>query len=103
MHECKSGDTPVAKGDKFSLNQCPKRNLEIKEMQKIPYASAVGSLMYAQVCTRPDIAYIVGVLGRYLRNPGMDHWKAAKRVMRYFKRTRGYMLTYRRDFWSMLE
>jgi len=64
MHECKSGDTPVAKGDKFSLNQCPNRNLEIKEMQKIPYASAVGSLMYAQVCTRPNIAYIVGVLGR---------------------------------------
>jgi len=97
MHECKSGDTPVAKGDKFSLNQCPKGNLEIEEMKKIPYASVVGSLMYAQVCTRPDIAYIVGVLGRYLSNPGMDHWKAAKRVMRYLKRTRGYMLTYRRS------
>jgi len=96
MHECKSEDTPVAKGDKFSLNQCPKGNLEIEEMQKIPYASAVGSLMYAQVCTRPDIAYVVGVLGKYLSNPGMDHWKAAKRVMRYLKRTRGYMLTYRR-------
>ena len=53
--------------------------------------------MYAQVCTRPDIAYIVGVLGRYLSNPGMDHWKATKRVMRYLKRTRGYMLTYRRS------
>ena len=37
-------------------------------MQKIPYASAVGSLMYAQVCTRLDIAYIVGVLGKYLSN-----------------------------------
>jgi len=96
MHECKSGDTPVAKGDKFSLNQCPKGNLEIEEMQKIPYASAIGSLMYAQVCTRPDIAYIVGVLSRYLSNPKMDHWKAAKRVMRYLKRTKGYMLTYRR-------
>ncbi|KAL6327727.1 hypothetical protein AAG906_024696 [Vitis piasezkii] len=65
-------------------------------MQKIPYASAVGSLMYAQVCTRPDIAYIVGMLGRYLSNPGMDHWRAAKRVMRYLQRTKGYMLTYRR-------
>jgi len=97
MHECKSGDTLVAKGDKFSLNQCPKGNLEIEEMQQIPYASTVGSLMYAQVCTRPDIAYIVGVLSRYLSNPGMDHWKAAKRVMRYLKRTRGYMLTYRRS------
>ena len=97
MQNSKPGDTPVAKGDKFSLNQCPKNDLEVKEMQKIPYASAVGSLMYAQVCTRPDIAYIVGMLGRYLSNPGMDHWKAAKRVMRYLQRTKDYMLTYRRS------
>ena len=50
-------------------------------MQQIPYASAIGSLMYSQVCTRPDIAYIVGMLGRYLSNPEKDHWIAAKRVM----------------------
>ena len=66
-------------------------------MQKIPYASAVGSLMYAQVCTRPDIAYIVGMLSRYLSNSGMGHWKVAKRVMRYLQRTKDYMLTYRRS------
>ena len=66
-------------------------------MHKIPYASIVGSLIYAQICTHPDIAYIVGVLGRYLTNPGMDHWKAAKRVMRYLKRTKHHMLTYRRS------
>ena len=66
-------------------------------MQKIPYASAVGSLMHAQVWTCLDIAYIVRVLGRYLSNPRMDHWKAAKRVMRYLKRTKYYMLTYKRS------
>ena len=97
MSSCSPGETPVAKGDKFSLSQCPKNDLEIKEMQKIPYASAVGSLMYAQVCTRPDIAFIVGMLGRYLSNPGMDHWKAAKRVMRYLQKTKDFMLTYRRS------
>ncbi|RVW30098.1 hypothetical protein CK203_104534 [Vitis vinifera] len=48
MQNSKPGDTPVAKGDKFSLNQCPKNSLESQEMQKIPYASVVGSLMYAQ-------------------------------------------------------
>ncbi|KAL5542825.1 hypothetical protein UlMin_010535 [Ulmus minor] len=53
--------------------------------------------MYAQVCTRLDIAYIVGMLGRYLSNPGMDHWRAAKTVMRYLQRTKEYMLTYRRS------
>ena len=97
MQNSKPGDTPVAKGDKFSLSQCPKTNLEIQEMEKIPYSSAIGSLMYAQVCTRPDIAFIVGMLGIYLSNPGMDHWKAAKRVMRYLQRTKEYMLTYRRS------
>ncbi|XP_052875883.1 secreted RxLR effector protein 161-like [Gossypium arboreum] len=66
-------------------------------MQKIPYASAVGSLVYAQVCTRPDIAYIVGMLGRYLSNPVIDHWIAVKRVMRYLQRTKDYMLNYKRS------
>jgi len=59
MQDCKSGDTPVTKRDKSSLSQCPKNGLEVKEMQKIFYVSAVGSLMYAQVCTRPDIAFII--------------------------------------------
>ncbi|RVW22478.1 Retrovirus-related Pol polyprotein from transposon TNT 1-94 [Vitis vinifera] len=70
MSNCALGDKLVAKGDKFSLHQCPKMNLRKKYMERFPYASAVGSLMYAQVCTRPDIAYIVGMLGRYLSNLG---------------------------------
>ena len=47
-----------------------------------------------------DIAYIIGILDRYLSNPRMDHRKASKRVMRYFKRTGDYMLTYRRSDYS---
>ncbi|KAL0320291.1 UNVERIFIED_CONTAM: Retrovirus-related Pol polyprotein from transposon TNT 1-94 [Sesamum radiatum] len=62
----------------------------------IPYASAIGSLMYAQVYTRPDIAFAVGILGRYQSNPGLDHWRAAKKVMRYLQGTKDYMLMYRR-------
>jgi len=66
-------------------------------MHDKPYASTIESLMYPQVCTCPDIAFIVGVLGRYLINPDMDHWTIVKRVMCYFKRTKNYMLTYRRS------
>ncbi|XP_040955973.1 secreted RxLR effector protein 161-like [Gossypium hirsutum] len=51
--------------------------------------------MYAQVCTRPDITYIVGMFDRYLSNPGIDHWIAVKKVMRYLQRTKDYMLTYK--------
>ena len=94
MSNCAPRDTPMAKGDKFSLHQCPKNELERKAMQRFPYVLAIGSLMYAQVCMRSDIAYIVGMLGIYLSNPGMDHWKKAKRVMRYLqKKTKDYMLT----------
>ncbi|WJZ95153.1 hypothetical protein VitviT2T_013943 [Vitis vinifera] len=97
MSNCALGDTPVEKGDKFSLYQCPKNELEMKDMERFPYASVVGSLMYAQVCTHLDIAYIVGMLGKYLSNPGMDHWKKAKLVMRYLQRTKDFMLTYQRS------
>jgi Reverse transcriptase (RNA-dependent DNA polymerase) len=93
----KLGNTPVAKGDKFSLDQCPKIEVEKLEIHHIPYASLLGSLMYAQMCTHPDIAYIIGMLGRYLSNPGMNHWKAAKMVLRYLQRTKNHMLTYRRS------
>ncbi|XP_075515567.1 secreted RxLR effector protein 161-like [Primulina tabacum] len=96
MQDCKSTDTPVAKGEKFSLKQCPKNDFEEKEMQKVLYASAVESLMIAQVCTGPDIAYVTGMLGRYLSNPGVEHWKAVKRVLRYLQRTKDYMPIYRR-------
>ena len=51
-------------------------------MKAVPYSSVVGSLMYAQVCTCPDIAFVVNVLGRYLSDPGQSHWKAAKKVLR---------------------
>ena len=64
-------------------------------MKNIPYAFAVGSLMYAQVCTRLDIGLIVGLLGRYQSDPGLDHWKVAKKVMRYLQGTKDYKLIYR--------
>ena len=73
--------------DKLSLLQCPKNDLQKKQMKNIPYASAVRSLMYAQVCTRPDITYTIEKLGRYLINPGIDRWKTAKKLMQYLQKT----------------
>ena len=66
-------------------------------MKNIPYASIVGSLMYAQVCTRPDITYVVGVLGRYQSNPDINRWKVAKKVMRYLQGIMDYMLMYKQN------
>ena len=54
-------------------------------MTKIPYRQAIGSLMWATVATRPDIAFAVSVLSQFLENPGRIHWEAIKRVIRYLK------------------
>ena len=64
-------------------------------MKAVPYSSVVGNLMYAQVCTRPDITFVVGVLGRYLSNHGQSHWKMAKKVLKCIQGTKDLMLTYR--------
>ena len=73
MKDCSPSIAPIVKGDRFNLNQCPKNDLEWEQMKNIPYASVVGSLMYAQVYTRPNIAFIVGMLGIYQSNPSIDH------------------------------
>ena len=96
MKDCSPSVAPIVKGDSFNLNQCPKNDFEREQMKNIPYASAVGSLMYAQVCTRPDIAFVVRMFGRYQSDPGLDHWRDAKKVMRYLQGTKDYMLMYRR-------
>ena len=56
--------------------------------EKVPYSSAVGSLVYAMICTRLDIAYVVGVVSQYMSNPGKKHWEAVKGVMRYLNGTK---------------
>jgi hypothetical protein len=64
-------------------------------MSHIPYVSAVGSLMYEMVCTRPDIAHAVGILSKYMSKPGKEHWTTVKRVFRYLCGTISYGLCYR--------
>ena len=94
MSNAKKGLMPTRHGISLSRDQCPVTPDEIEEMRRIPYASAVGSLMYAMLCTRPDICYAVGVVSRYQCNPGKDHWIAVKHILKYIRRTRDYMLVY---------
>ncbi|GJY06382.1 retrovirus-related pol polyprotein from transposon TNT 1-94 [Tanacetum coccineum] len=76
-------------GDQFKLSkkQAPKMKASRLRIAKVPYALAVGSLLYAMVCTRPDIAHVVGVVSRFMSNPGREHWKAVKWLLRYLKGT----------------
>ena len=59
-------------------------------MKSVPYALAVGSLMYTMVVTRPDIAHAVGVVSRFMHNSGRSHWNAVKHVFRYLAGTKDH-------------
>ncbi|KAL0441988.1 UNVERIFIED_CONTAM: Retrovirus-related Pol polyprotein from transposon TNT 1-94 [Sesamum radiatum] len=67
----------------LSKDQSPKSDSEKKLMEKVPYSNAIGSVMYLMVCTRPDIAYAVSCLSRYMSNAGPPHWEALKWLLRY--------------------
>jgi hypothetical protein len=76
------------KGDKLGTFQSPRNQLEINEMKLIPYALAIRSIMYAQVYTRPDLAFVTGLLGRFQSNPWIKHWKADKKTLHYLQGTK---------------
>jgi hypothetical protein len=94
MQDCKPIPTPLPINFKLSSSMSPSNEAERMEMSRVPYASAVGSLMFAMVCTRPDIAQAVGVVSRYMANPGKEHWNAVKRILRYVKGTSNVALCY---------
>ena len=89
--------TPLAPHFKFSASLSPKNDAEREYMAKVPYANAVGSLMYAMVCTRPDISQAVGVVSRYMHDPGKEHWQAVKWILRYILNTVDVGLVFERD------
>ncbi|KAH9751148.1 hypothetical protein KPL71_014161 [Citrus sinensis] len=73
MHDCKPISALLHVNFKLSSSMCPSNEAERKEMSRVPYASAVGSLMFAMICTRPDIAQAVGAVNRYMANPSGEH------------------------------
>jgi hypothetical protein len=97
MHACNPMPTPIVKGDKYRSFQSPRNQYEIDQMKSVPDASAVRSLMYAQVCTHPDLAFVTAMLDRYQKNPGIDHWNGIKKDLRYIQGTKGFMLNYKRS------
>jgi hypothetical protein len=65
-----------------------------RAIAQLEFASAIGSMMYAMHCTRPDIAFAVNRLSRYTSNPSAEHWKAIARVLGYLKKTKDLGLYY---------
>ncbi|KAK8948464.1 hypothetical protein KSP39_PZI005002 [Platanthera zijinensis] len=88
---------PLATHFQLSPDLCPKDDQERKGMKLVPYASTVCSLMYLMVCTSPDIAQAVGVVSRFMHDPGQGHWQAVKWILRYLKGTVDVGLVYERQ------
>src|SRR6201992_3423355 len=95
--DCSPVSTPMNPGTRLSSSQSPSTPQELEEMRNVPYAHAVGSLLYLAISTRPDIAYTVGVLGRFNANPGVAHWNAVKHLFRYLKGTLDWELVFTPD------
>ena len=79
---------PAKTSTVLSSDLSPTTQEEKAEMEKRPYRAAVGALRYAADVSRPDIAFIVGQLARYMINPGQAHWTALKCVFQYLKQTK---------------
>ena len=92
MDQAKKGFLPVLQGVKLSKTQCPTTAEDREKMKSVPYASAIGSIMYAMLCTRPDVCLAISLAGRYQSNPGVVHWTAVKNILKYLKMTKDMFL-----------
>ena len=97
MEGCNPVKTPAEPGLQLSLDMSPQQEKEKEDMKTIPYKEAVGALLYLSTTTRPDISYAVGQVAKFTQNPGIQHWKAVKRILRYTAGTRSYGILYSQE------
>ncbi|KAG3037051.1 hypothetical protein PC110_g834 [Phytophthora cactorum] len=84
--------TPCETNLVLTKEDCPKTEADRAQMQGKDYRGLIGSLMYLMTGSRPDITFLMMLVSKYLNNPGLSHWNAAKRILRYVKGTLNYGL-----------
>ncbi|CAA7029216.1 unnamed protein product [Microthlaspi erraticum] len=94
MTDSKSSQTPIGAHFKLSLVT---EDEECIDTEVTPYSSAVGSIMYAMIGSRPDLAYGIGLVSRFMSRPGSIHWEAVKWLLRYIKGSLDVELLYTKD------
>ena len=82
---------------KLSQTQSPTTTEDREKMKVITYASTIGSIMYAMLCTRLNVCLAISLEGRYQSYPGVDHWTTVKNILKYLKRTKNMFLIYGGD------
>ncbi|GJT48991.1 hypothetical protein Tco_0975148 [Tanacetum coccineum] len=103
MENSKRRSIPMQDTLRLSKSQGASTPAELKRMQNIPYASAVGSIMYAVRCTRPDVAFAQNITSQFQQNPGDLHWTTVKNILKYLRNTKDVFLVYggdlKRELW----
>ncbi|GJV79149.1 hypothetical protein Tco_1515019 [Tanacetum coccineum] len=94
MDNIKRGNIPMQERLDLNKTQGATTPREVKRMQNVPYALAVGSIMYAVRCTRPDVAFAQNITSHFQQNPGEPHWTAVKTILKYLRNTKDMFLVY---------
>ena len=94
MKNSKKDYLPIASKATLSKKDCAITSEERERMSRVPYASVVGSIMYAMICTRVDMAYSLGVVSKYQSDLGEAHWKVVKSILKYLRNTKDQWLIY---------
>jgi hypothetical protein len=94
MDGSKKGLLPMLQGKMLSKTQRPATTKDREEMNKISYASTIGSIMYAMLCTRLDVAHAISLTSRYQSDLGLEHWTVVKNIFKYLRRTKDMFLVY---------
>ncbi|GJT35919.1 retrotransposon protein, putative, ty1-copia subclass [Tanacetum coccineum] len=94
MENSKRGSIPMQEKLKLCKSQGSSTPVEVKRMQNIPYASAVGSIMYVMRCTRPNVAFAHNITSLFQQNPGELHWTSIKNILKYLRNTKDMFLVY---------
>jgi hypothetical protein len=94
MDKAKKGSLLMLSGKILSKTLCPATPKDREAMSNIPYASAICSIMYAMLCTRPDVFNALSLMSRYQSDLGVEHWLAVKNILKYLNRTKEIFLVY---------
>ncbi|GJV66792.1 hypothetical protein Tco_1482301 [Tanacetum coccineum] len=95
MENSNKGYTLMMEKPDYRKSQDTKTPSEVQRMQRVPYASAIGSIMYAVRCTRLDVALAQNLCSRFQQNPGEIHWTGVKNIFKYLRNTKDTVLVYR--------
>jgi hypothetical protein len=94
MQDSKKGFLLMSHSITLSKKQCPSKLDEQERMRLIPYASAIGSIMYVMLCTHSDVSYALSAMRRYQSNYGDAHWTIVKNILKYLRRTKEVYLMF---------